>query len=106
MQAIKPDNLTPAQVLVIPLDGQLDRAIEAAAAFRGNGISAQVYLEEAKPGKIFKYADRLKVPYAAIIGENEAAAGNISLKNMAKQEQFSATIEEAVGIINRPVQKD
>ena len=101
MQAIKPDNSTPAQVLVISLDGQLDRSIEVAAAFRQNGISAQVYLEEAKPGKIFKYADRLKIPYAVIIGSNEAAAGNISFKDMAKQEQIATTIEGAIGIIRQ-----
>lgn len=99
MKVIKPKESTPAQILVIPLDGQLDRAIEVAAEFREKGISAQVYLEEAKPGKAFKYADRLKVPYAAIIGGKEVAAGTIALKNMAKQEQAEATISDAIGVI-------
>ncbi|MDD4625213.1 MAG: histidine--tRNA ligase [Candidatus Paceibacterota bacterium] len=99
MKVIKPEESTPAQILVIPLDGQLDRAIEVAAAFREKGISAQVYLEEAKPGKVFKYADRLKVPYAAVIGGKEVASGKIALKDMARKEQTEASINDAIGVI-------
>lgn len=100
MKIIKPKESTPAQILVIPLDGQLDRAIEAAEKFRKNGISAQVYLEEAaKLGKAFKYADRLKIPYAGIIGGKEMATGTIALKNMAKQEQADLRISDAIGVI-------
>ena len=95
-QVIKPANSTPALALVIPLDNQLDRAIEVAAAFRQNGISAQVYLEETKPGKIFKYADRLKVPYAVVIGSNEMAENKVSLKDMASGEQMLTTVEGAI----------
>lgn len=99
MKVIKPERSTPAQILVIPLDGQLNRAIEVAAAFRENGISAQVYLEEAKPGKVFKYADRLGVPYVAVIGGKEMAAGTIALKDMARQEQIEMSINDAIGAI-------
>jgi histidyl-tRNA synthetase len=100
MEIIKPKKLTPAQILVIPLNSQLDRAIEVAEEFRKNGISTQVYLEETtRPGKAFKYADRLKVPYVAVVGRKEVATGNIALKNMAKQEQIDLGISDAIGVI-------
>jgi histidyl-tRNA synthetase len=99
---IKPENSTPAQVLVIPLDGQMDKAIEASAKLRANGISAAVYLEQAKTAKAFKYANRLGVPFTMIIGENEAREGKVSLKDMASGEQILVLLEEAIDKIGRP----
>lgn len=100
MKVIKPEESTPAQILVIPLDGQLDRAIEVAAAFREGGISAQVYLEEmTKPGKVVQYADRLKIPYVGIIGGREMTSGTIALKDMLKKEQTEMSINDAIGVI-------
>jgi len=98
---IKPENSTPALAFVIPLDGQLDKAIEASANLRASGISAAVYLEQAKMSKAFKYANRLGVPFAIVIGENEAQAGKVSLKDMASGEQALVSLEEAIKKIGR-----
>jgi histidyl-tRNA synthetase len=47
-----------------------------------------------------KYADRLGIPYAAIIGETEVQNGVISLKNMReKGAQQTLTPEEAINIL-------
>lgn len=98
-RVIKLSNSTPAQVMVIPLDNQLDKAIDIASKLRQNGISTFVYLENAKPPKMFKTADRLKIPFAVIIGGNEAAENLLSLKNMETNEQKKITIEQAIEII-------
>lgn len=99
-QIINPVNSTPVKVIVIPLDGQMQRSIEVAAEFRQKGIPAQVYLEEAKLGRIFKYADRLKIPYAAIIGGNEVLSGNISLRDMKGQGQIMTTVDGASSVMH------
>lgn len=100
-KVIKPSNSTPAQVMVIPLDNQLDKAIDIASKLRRNGISTFVYLENAKPPKMFKTADRLKIPFAVIIGGNEAAENLLSLKNMETNEQKKITVEQAIEVINK-----
>lgn len=100
-RVIKPSNSTPAQVMVIPLDNQLDKAIDIASKLRRNGISTFVYLENAKPPKMFKTADRLKIPFAVIIGGNEAAENLLSLKNMETNEQKKITVEQAIEVINK-----
>ena len=44
--------------------------------------------------KQLKYADRLKIPYVAMIGENETKENKVTLKNMASGEQELITPEE------------
>jgi histidyl-tRNA synthetase len=84
------------KVLIIPMDGNMDRAIDAARILRENDINTQVYLEDVKIGKKFNYADKLKIPYTIIIGQDEAANNLYTLKNMNTGEQKSLTLEEVL----------
>lgn len=84
------------KVLIIPMDGNMDRAIDAARILRENDINTQVYLEDVKIGKKFNYADKLKIPYTIIIGQDEAANNLYTLKNMNTGEQNSLTLEEVL----------
>ncbi len=45
------------------------------------------------------YADRLGVPYAAFLGEDEIAQSKVSLKDMRSGEQSLLTIDEAVNAV-------
>ena len=42
------------------------------------------------------YADAKKIPFVAIVGENEMAENKINLKNMLTGEQTLVTIEELI----------
>jgi histidyl-tRNA synthetase len=42
------------------------------------------------------YADALKVPYVAIVGENELAENKMMLKEMATGSQQLLSVEEAI----------
>jgi histidyl-tRNA synthetase len=79
---------TPAKVLLCPIDdaGRVE-AIELSSKLRNMGISTQVYLETAKLSKQMRYADRLKVPYVVVVGQNEVDTGLLQLKNMETGEQ-------------------
>ena len=59
---------------------------------RSLGIAAEMYPSAAKLQKQLKYANDRNVAYVVIIGEEEAAAGMLSLKNMeaGTQEQLSS----------------
>lgn len=85
----------PAEVLVLPMTEDLSAAVSAATALRERGIRTQLYCEKKKFKNKMSYADKLKFPFAALIGEDEIAAGKLSLKNMATGEQKLLTVEEA-----------
>lgn len=86
-----------AKVLIIPMDSKLsERAVEIGNTLRTNDIYTQVYLESGKLGKKFNYADRMKVPYVIVVGEEEVKTGKYSLRNMKTGDQESLSIEEIV----------
>ncbi|HEY1415444.1 MAG TPA: histidine--tRNA ligase [Caulobacteraceae bacterium] len=54
----------------------------AAAELRGAGIAAEVYLGESGMRAQMKYADRRASPAAVIMGEDEIAAGQVTVKDL------------------------
>jgi histidyl-tRNA synthetase len=66
---------------------------------RDAGIAAEIYLDAVKMGKQFKYADDKKIPFVAIIGENERKTNSITLKNMQSGEQFAVGFAELLEMI-------
>ena len=54
---------------------------------REAGINAELYPEQAKMKKQMSYADAKKIPYVALIGEEEMKTATVSLKNMVTGEQ-------------------
>ena len=65
------------------------QALRLMKVLREAGISCEIYPESAKMKKQMEYANRRGVPYAAIIGSDELAAGKVTLKNMGSGEQQS-----------------
>ncbi len=66
------------------------------ARLRAVGISAEIYPDSSKMKKQMAYANAKAVPFVAIVGENEMAAGKVMLKNMLTGEQSLLTAEELV----------
>ena len=56
----------------------------------------ELYPESTKMKKQMGYADAKKIPFVAIVGENEMAENKINLKNMLTGEQTLVTIEELI----------
>lgn len=90
---------TNTEVLIIPMKGYEEQAIRLAASFRESGVVAETYFEDGKMGKKFTYANKLGIPYTAVIGETEAQTGTMSLKNMTTSEQVTASLDEALSIV-------
>ena len=70
-----------------------------AKALREKGLSVEVYPEPTKMKKQMGYADAKKIPYVAIVGGDEMAAGKVMLKNMTTGEQQLVTLEELVQLV-------
>ncbi len=90
---------SPCDVLVIPMTEDLKTAAETATVFRKNGIRTQFYVEKKKFKAKMAYADRIKVPYCAIIGEDEEAQGIVTLKDMKTGEQVGLKAEDAAALM-------
>lgn len=88
-----------SKVLVVSMTENISRALEVATKTRDEGINTDVYLENKKIKAKFKYADRLKIPYVAVIGEEEEKNGTVTLKNMATGEQEEMSIENMIEIL-------
>ena len=80
----------PAAVLVTVFDKELQPAsLALASTLRQAGINTNLYPEAAKLPKQFKYADRLGIRLAAVIGPDEAAQELVTLKNLADGSQVT-----------------
>ena len=86
----------PADVLVLPMTDDLTPAIELATRLRQAGVRTQLYTEQKKFKQKMSYADKLGVPYIALLGEDEIAQGKVSLKDMRSGEQELLDVEGAV----------
>ncbi len=85
----------PADALVLPMTQDTAAAVSLAESLRGAGIRVQLYGEQKKFKQKMAYADKLGVPYAVLLGEDEIAAGKCSVKNMQSGEQVTVTPQEA-----------
>ena len=86
----------PADVLIFPMTEDLSAAVSFATALRSAGVRAQLYGEPKKFKQKMSYADKLGVPYVAFLGEEELAAGEVSVKDMDSGAQERLPVAEAI----------
>ena len=95
----------PADVLVLPMTDDLSPAIALATTFRENGLRVQLYCEGGKFKKKVGYADKLRIPYAVFMGEDEIKGGVVTCKDMSSGEQTTlsaaATLERIKAGLSR-----
>ena len=93
MNLIQAEKKSISDILILSMVPDLKPAIETANKLRSAGINTEIYFDEKKIKAKFKYADKLKIPYVIVIGEDEIATGKLTLKNMETGEQEQKTIE-------------
>lgn len=93
---IKTEKHSMSDVLIISMTEDLKPAIENANLLREAGINTEIYFDNKKMKAKFKYADKLKIPYVIVIGEDEIKTKKLTLKNMQTGEQEQITIEDII----------
>lgn len=93
MNLIKAEKKSISDILIIPMVEDLEVPISVATELRSLGISTEIYLNNKKLKAKFKYADKLKIPYVIIIGEEEIASNTVTLKNMESGEETKVSIK-------------
>ena len=89
----------PADALVLPMTAEPGPAIALAQALRAEGLKVQLYGEQKKFKQKMAYANKLGVPFAVLLGEDEIAENVCSVKNMITGEQVKLSVVEAAAHI-------
>ena len=64
-------------------------------------MRAELYPEADKLGKQMKYAASKAIPFAAILGADELARGEVTVKNLATGEQVSVARADVASHVRR-----
>ncbi|HSO14025.1 MAG TPA: histidine--tRNA ligase [Anaerolineales bacterium] len=95
---------SPVQVLVTVFDEKLwMQSFALAAELRRAGLDVMVFPEPAKLPKQFKFADKMKLKVALVMGPDEAEKRQVAVKNLSTGEQVIVSREAAVGEIRKIV---
>jgi histidyl-tRNA synthetase len=76
-----------------------EQSLALASTLRGAGLSVDLYPEADKLGKQVKYASARHVPFVAILGDDERARGEVSVKDLRTGEQHGVARAEAAAFI-------
>ena len=93
LNIIKANKKSIADVLIIPIVEDLEEPIKLATKLRNSGINTEIYLNNKKLKAKFKYANKLKIPYVIVMGQDEIDAKEITLKNMETGEEKRLPID-------------
>ena len=80
-------------------DRETAYCLPAVAKAREAGIRTEIFPDSSKMKKQMSYANAKQIPFVALAGENEMAAGKLTLKNMLSGEQQLLDIEEIINIV-------
>ncbi|MBK7762752.1 MAG: histidine--tRNA ligase [Bacteroidetes bacterium] len=74
--------------------------LEILQYLRSNNISCELYPDVIKFDKQLKYANKRKVGFIAMVGEDELRDGLVSVKNFTSGEQQKLKMEEIIGFMS------
>ena len=93
----RPIARTPAEVLVTTLDpASLERYLGIAASLRARDINTEVYLERARIGKQFEYANKKGFRVAITAGPDEFTRVTVKVKNLSTQVESEVALDQVV----------
>jgi histidyl-tRNA synthetase len=88
------------QVLVVRFaDNLVPDAIALGAALRAAGIATEVYFEADSVGDQVRYALKRGIPFVAIVGPDEQAAGTVMLRDLARSTQTAVPRAELAAVL-------
>lgn len=84
-------------VLITLMDGdKVDEELALASNLRAAGYSVEVYPDAAKLKKQMKYANDRSIPFVVLIGEEERANSEATVKNMNSGEQSRLPLDRVI----------
>ncbi|HUW94732.1 MAG TPA: His/Gly/Thr/Pro-type tRNA ligase C-terminal domain-containing protein, partial [Anaerolineae bacterium] len=98
LEMFPPDvGMTNTQVLVtIFSEDQIATSLQVSGNLRNSGLNTELYFENDPLGDQIRYALKKGVPYVIIVGPDEAAAGQVTIRNLALNEQRTVARETLI----------
>jgi threonyl-tRNA synthetase len=101
-----PPWLAPVQVVGIPIaDAHAPYLEEVAARLREQGIRAEVDTADDRMQKKIRQAQRQKVPYMLLAGDEDLAAGAVSFRYRSGEQKNGVPVDDAIAEIVNAVQQ-
>ena len=96
--------LAPVQVVGIPItDGHVDYLHDIAAQLRAAGVRIEVDSSDDRMQKKIRNAQKQKVPYMLIVGDEDMAAGAVSFRYRDGSQKNGVSIEDAITEIREAI---
>lgn len=99
MMSTRTSQIQPPSVVVIPIGDTIAETLKVSAELRKSGIRARIDTSKRKLKKSLASASSKGIPYVILIGENEALAGNLRLKDMNEMTETVVNVSEAIGLL-------
>lgn len=100
---IKAEAQSLVDVLVVPMNVNMSYVLKTAAAIRASGFVTDVYYAEKGMKHKMKYANKLGIPFVAVIGEDEVSKNSVALKNMNTGEQITVALDDIAQEIKKQI---
>ena len=86
---------TSVKVLVAPM-GTVKEALKVGSQLRAGGIRTEIAYQNSNLKKSMKLANRMNIPYVAILGESEIEKGVVMFRGMQDGQQEELTVEQII----------
>lgn len=98
---IQSDKSSLVDVLVVPMGVDMDYVLKTAATIRNADFVTDVYYANKNMKHKMKYANKLGIPFVAVIGEDEVSQNSVALKNMTTGEQIVVGLDKIADEIKK-----
>jgi len=87
--------LAPTQVIFIPIsDNHVEHAYKLKKLLRVEGLDAEVFDKNDSLNKRVRNAEKQRVPYVVIIGDEEIENNSVAVRDRRKKEQYNLSFDE------------
>jgi histidyl-tRNA synthetase len=98
---------TVTQVLVALFDKSLvDASLQLTDTLRKGSLKTEMYFEPDSLGTQLRYAGRKGIPYVVILGPDELATDQVTVRDLGRKEQQTVRRAEAVGLIKQWMERE
>ncbi len=91
-----PGPKTCAFVLIATLSEKSDYALKLASRLREEKVNVELFMNGAKFAKKMQYANKIGVPFVALIGEDEEQNKTVTVKDMETGQQKNMTFDDTI----------
>ncbi len=90
-----PTFIAPTQVIFVPIsEPHIEYAKELQAKFANKEIDSEIYDKNDSLNKRIRLAEKQRVPYVVIIGDEEVKSNTVAIRDRRKKEQYNLNSDE------------